>query len=82
MVESISIEPEEKTAKIRLSSKYLEMKKLSAPESAESFFFDGRGDMHQSNWVITPSVITVSLDRWKPRCAKVSGEPALQMVTA
>jgi hypothetical protein len=51
MVESISIEPEEKTAKIRLSSKYLEMKKLSgpcrglaAPDEPESFLYDGRGE--------------------------------------
>ena len=80
MVDSISIHPKGKKAEIKLSSSYLETKKLSAPKDDESFLYDGRGDNHQSSRIITPSVITVSLDRWKPRCTKVSGEPALQMV--
>jgi hypothetical protein len=82
MVDSISIHPKGKKAEIRLSSKYLEMKKLSGPSEPESFLLDGRGDMHQSSRMVTPTVITVSLDRWKPRCTKVSDESALQMLSA
>ena len=48
MVDSISIEPEEKTARIKLSSKYLEMKKFSAPEGTDNFLSDtsGREDLN------------------------------------
>ena len=40
------MEPEKKPVKIRLSLKCIEMKKLSTPESAESFLYiyNGRGE--------------------------------------
>ena len=44
MVDSISIHPKGKKAEIRLSCKYLETKKLSAPKDDESFLYDGRGE--------------------------------------
>ncbi|MDP2168702.1 MAG: hypothetical protein Q8J64_10270 [Thermodesulfovibrionales bacterium] len=79
MVDSISIQPKGKKAEIKLSSKYLEMKKLSTGKDTESFLLDGRGDTHQSSGIITPAIITVNLNGWKPRCTKVPGEFPLRM---
>ncbi len=54
MVESISIHPRRKTASIWLSPKYLEMKRLAAPEGAASFLIDGRGDWIRTSDLLLP----------------------------
>ena len=54
MVESISIHPRRRTASIWLSPKYLEMKRLAAPEGAASFLLDGRGDWIRTSDLLNP----------------------------
>ncbi len=44
LTNSISIYPERKSAKICLSPKYLEMKKLAIGQNEKPFLSDGRGE--------------------------------------
>lgn len=44
MIETISIQPKRKIAEIRLSGKYLELKRISDPENGESFLYACRGE--------------------------------------
>ena len=55
LTNSISIHPKRKTASIRLNSNYLEAKELTAPEGAESFLIDGRGDWIRTSGLCVPN---------------------------
>ena len=57
LIETISIYPERKTAEIRLTSKYSELKKISAGENADSFLSDCRGEWIRTTDTQTPSLL-------------------------
>jgi len=71
MIETISIQPKRKIAEIRLSGKYLELKRISDPENEKSFLYDCRGDPNQSKRKLPPAALIIQLSRWNPRCQRV-----------
>jgi hypothetical protein len=57
MIETISIRPKEKIAEIRLSGKYLELKRISDPGKEESFLYACRGEWIRTTDTQTPSLV-------------------------
>lgn len=68
LVESVSIQPERKTARICLSHKYLEIKKVTMVKNEKSFL-SGRGDPNKFERILQRTEILIKYPCWMPRCA-------------
>ncbi len=65
LTESISISARRKTAEIRLSSNYLELKRIHDTQTGKSFLLDGRGDWR--SFEPLASALTPFLTAFQPR---------------